>query len=118
MGKQLKERVQVGIDDYGKPIYKWATGFTKQELMLSAARLLLESEYMKDGGQSTAKKHRFRDYAQHWFDVFKKPTVRPLTAKQQRMANSWSEAGAFKTIQDALQFYPKDDDLRMIGSDN
>jgi len=38
-----------------------------------------------------------------------------LTAKQQRMANSWNEAGAFKTIQDALQFYPKDDDLRMIG---
>ncbi|MBQ7922114.1 MAG: hypothetical protein IJ325_06005 [Clostridia bacterium] len=41
-----------------------------------------------------------------------------LTAKQQRMANSWNEAGAFKTIQDALQFYPKDDDLRMIGSDD
>lgn len=40
-----------------------------------------------------------------------------LTAKQQRMANSWNEAGAFKTIQEALQFYPKDDDLRMIGSD-
>lgn len=40
-----------------------------------------------------------------------------LTAKQQRMANSWNEAGAFKTIQDALQFYPKDDDLRMIGSE-
>ena len=41
-----------------------------------------------------------------------------LTAKQQRMANSWNEAGAFKTIQDALQFYPKDDALRMIGSDD
>jgi len=41
-----------------------------------------------------------------------------LTAKQQRMANSWTEAGAFKTIQDALQFYPTEYDLRAIGSDD
>ncbi len=41
-----------------------------------------------------------------------------LTAKQQRMANSWNEAGAFKTIQDALQFYPKDGDLRIIGGES
>ncbi len=40
-----------------------------------------------------------------------------LTAKQQRMANSWNEAGVFKTIQDALQFYPTEDDLRMIGGE-
>jgi len=38
-----------------------------------------------------------------------------LTAKQQRMANSWNEAGAFKTIQDALQFYPTEEDLEIIS---
>ena len=41
-----------------------------------------------------------------------------LTAKQQRMANSWNEAGAFKTIQDALQFYPTEDELQVIGADD
>ena len=41
-----------------------------------------------------------------------------LTAKQQRMANSWNEAGAFKTIQDALQFYPIEEDVDIFGSDS
>ena len=81
VAKQLKERVQIGIDDYGKPIYKWATGYTKQELLMNAAQLLLECGCVKDSGQGRARKHLFRDYAQHWFTVFKEPTVRPLTAR-------------------------------------
>ena len=40
MAKQLKERVRIGTDDAGKPIYKWATGYTKQDLFLSIAALL------------------------------------------------------------------------------
>lgn len=40
------------------------------------------------------------------------------TAKQQRIAHSWTEAGAFKTVQDALQFYPTEDDLGIFGSDD
>ncbi len=31
-----------------------------------------------------------------------------LTAKQQRMANAWNDAGAFLTVQDALQFRPEE----------
>ena len=38
-----------------------------------------------------------------------------LTAKQQRMAHSSNNVGAFKTIQDALQFYPTADELGIIG---
>lgn len=41
-----------------------------------------------------------------------------LTAKQQRMMNSWNDAGAFKTVQDALQFYPTEDDLGIFGGDD
>ena len=41
-----------------------------------------------------------------------------LTAKQQRLANSWNEAGAFKTVQDALQFYPTEEDLGIFGKEN
>ena len=40
MAKQLKERIQVGIDENGNPIYKWATGYSKQDLFLSIAALL------------------------------------------------------------------------------
>jgi len=38
-----------------------------------------------------------------------------LTAKQLRMAHSSNNIGAFKTIQDALQFYPTADELGIIG---
>lgn len=30
-----------------------------------------------------------------------------MTAKEKRLANTWNEAGAFYTVQDALQLYPK-----------
>ena len=80
MSKQLKERVQIGTDDFGKPIYKWASGTNKQELFLSVAKLLFESGQM--GAKPPSKeKHPFREYAQHWFKVFKEPAVRPLTAR-------------------------------------
>lgn len=42
MSKQLKERVAVGYDDTGKPIFKWATGYSKQDLFLAIASLLVE----------------------------------------------------------------------------
>ena len=37
MSKQIKERVQIGTDENGKPVYKWATGYSRQEVLLSAA---------------------------------------------------------------------------------
>ncbi|MBE6540882.1 MAG: hypothetical protein E7672_00320 [Ruminococcaceae bacterium] len=33
-----------------------------------------------------------------------------MTAKEKRMSNGWNDAGAFKTIQDALQFFPYKED--------
>ena len=72
--------MQIGTDDFGKPIYKWASGTNKQELFLSVAKLLFESGQM--GAKPPSKeKHPFREYAQHWFKVFKEPAVRPLTAR-------------------------------------
>ena len=47
MAKQLKERVIIGTDDAGKPIYKWATGYTKQDLFLSIAALLSDPQKKK-----------------------------------------------------------------------
>jgi hypothetical protein len=40
-----------------------------------------------------------------------------LTAKQHRMQNGMSESGAFRTVQDALQFYSNDPDPVPFGED-
>ena len=71
--------MRIGIDTCGKPIYKWATGSSKQELFLNVAKVLCESGCVSIQTASKGK-HPFKVYAQHWFEVFKKPTVRPLTA--------------------------------------
>ena len=67
MAKQLKERVQTGTDENGKPIYKWATGFTKQELLMNAAKLLCECGELTPQEKPASSKHLFKEYAQNWF---------------------------------------------------
>ena len=37
-----------------------------------------------------------------------------MTAMEKRMTNSWNDAGAFMTVQDALQFYPANEGVEMI----
>lgn len=38
-----------------------------------------------------------------------------MTAMEKRMTNSWNDAGAFRTIQNALQFYPTDEGIEIIN---
>lgn len=38
-----------------------------------------------------------------------------MTAEEYRKSGIWSDSGAFRTIQDALQFYPSDDGVEMIS---
>ena len=40
------------------------------------------------------------------------------TAKQHRMTVGLNVTGAFKTVQDALQFHPTEDNLRILGEDH
>ena len=53
-----------------------------------------------------------------WFNYthqkrwFQSPAV---SAMENRMQNSWNRAGAFKTVQDALQFYPTDKSVEIIN---
>ncbi len=49
MAKQLKERVEVGRDENDNPIYKWATGYNRQEILQSAARLLQPDKNLNTG---------------------------------------------------------------------
>lgn len=38
-----------------------------------------------------------------------------MTAEEYRKSGFWDDSGAFRTIQDAIQFYPLDDDVEMIN---
>lgn len=38
-----------------------------------------------------------------------------MTAMEKRMTNSWNYAGAFQTLEDALQFYPSDKGIEMYS---
>ena len=40
-----------------------------------------------------------------------------MTAMEKRMTNGWSDAGAFRTVQDALQFYPTDEGVKLINAE-
>ena len=44
MAKQFKERVQIGSDERGKPVYRWATGVTRHALQASIARIIMETQ--------------------------------------------------------------------------
>lgn len=80
MSKQFKERIQIGVEPNGKPIYKWATGQTQQELFLNAARLL--QEYGLVNGQQKKEAPAspyFKAYIEKWFELYKEPKLRQTT---------------------------------------
>ena len=80
MAKQLKERVQIGGQNDGKPIYKWATGYTQQELLFNAALILQEYGLMK--GQQTKEAPTspyFKTYVDQWWALYKEPKLRHTT---------------------------------------
>lgn len=84
MGERLRERVRTGTDIHGAPIYKWATGYSRRELVENAALLMLR--YGNTGAASTAlsltptgKVPLFEDYYIHWWETYKEPTIRRMT---------------------------------------
>lgn len=77
MASKFKERVKIGTNDDGTPIYGWATGGTKEELHKSIAILLGQS------ASSAPKESKPIPYweqcAQTWYDVFHLPNISPKT---------------------------------------
>lgn len=91
--KRQRARVQIGIDEAGKPVYKWASGYTKKELKASADSI--KEEYgVKNGVMPVIKKppttqsvspavevetrqgEKFRIYAARWYELYKAPHLR------------------------------------------
>ena len=85
MAKQIKERVQIGLNENGKPDYRWATGYSRQEVLLSAAQILQEHGKLDDPAESPARKeHLFEDYAQSFYELYKAANLRHTTLSAQR----------------------------------
>ena len=74
MSKRIKMRVEID------GVTKWATGGTQQEVILAAAKMLIESGAFST--QPAVKKQAplFGECAWSWYDVFKQPNVRDSTA--------------------------------------
>ena len=80
MSKQIKERVEVGRDENGKPIYKWASGISRQEMLRSAAKLIMEAGMMRAAPKSDCP--CFGPYAWNWLNLYKEENVRHTTASE------------------------------------
>lgn len=62
MPKRFKERVEMGKDDQGKPIYKWAYGRNKKELQISVSRLIQEACLLNDENKDQEDVLTVRDF--------------------------------------------------------
>jgi site-specific recombinase XerD len=74
-----RERVQIGEDAQGKPLYKWASGDGNRAFHESIARIFLENGLLQGITQPSKNDVSFRVYASEWFSVFKQPNLRYTT---------------------------------------
>lgn len=77
MASKFKERVRIGTNNDGTPIYGWATGGTKEELHKSIAILLAKS--VAQNSQEVKAAPTWEQCAQTWYDVFHLPNISPKT---------------------------------------
>lgn len=80
MAKRIRERVQIGTDVNGKPIYEWATGYSRQEVFLNAAAILQKYGQIEAGPQKEPPKTPyFETYMEEWWKLYKLPKLRHTT---------------------------------------
>jgi integrase len=89
MGSKFQQRIEVGRDQDGKLVYRWATGNTLADFTKAVCRINAEYQNTVSEGvpvSKAAKRALFEDYAQHWYSVFAEPhlepTVRPVYKSQ------------------------------------
>ena len=90
----IRRRVPVGLNEIGEPIMRQLQAKTEYELMLRAAKLIVESgvlgNYILSDGTSEKKEEKktisFRDMAEWWYRVYKQdnPTLKPATSNDYR----------------------------------
>lgn len=75
-----RTKIKIGVDDKGKPIYKYISGKTKREL--EEARRQVIEYYIS--GTAPAPDQLFGAYAQQWFSARIAPTVSESTLQSYR----------------------------------
>lgn len=75
--KRLRAQVTVGHDADGKPIYKWASGYTKKAL--AAAKEELRKTYI--GGMEVQREILLGVYMQQWYATYKQTACSRRTGK-------------------------------------
>lgn len=83
MAKRERERVQIGTDAAGKPVYTWVEGKNRQDFLIKAAQTLL-AYGMLDGckpeqQEKAPQTPTFRQYAEQWWELHKLPKLRHTT---------------------------------------
>lgn len=87
MAKRIKERIQIGEDANGKPIYEWIDGYNRQELFVKAAEVL--QRYGKVNAlpeKSEPHTPYFASYLEMWWKLYKVPKLRHTTRTSYRNA--------------------------------
>lgn len=85
MSKRIRERIHVGTDANGQPIYEWATGYTKQEVFESAAAILQKYKKVEvAAGKDSPRTPYFSTYLEEWWRLYKLPKLRHTTLKTYR----------------------------------
>lgn len=80
MAKRIRERVQIGMDANEKPIYEWATGYSRQEVFLNAAAILQKYGQIESVPQKAPPKTTsFETYMEEWWKLYKLPKLRHTT---------------------------------------
>lgn len=72
-----RAKVKIGVDEHGKDIYKYVSGKTKKEL--EAARQHAIAYYIE--GTALADDVLFGPYAVEWFNVHKRPHIKPNSVR-------------------------------------
>lgn len=76
-GRRFRARVNVGRDPAGMPVYKWASGWTRDELEAEKARILAEHQQQpiqRVIRPSTAP--TFQAYGERWYALYKETDLR------------------------------------------
>lgn len=90
MAKRHKQRVRIGITESGEPIFKWADGYSIDELNDNIVRIYIENGLLErftgdKSLKSTLPKGgpcpTFKAYAEKWFETYKAPNLKPTTCK-------------------------------------
>ena len=80
MAVKYRQRVRIGSDADGKPIYRWVSGNTQDELNQNIADALRPTSR-----PGNADSPLWSEYAVKWFDSFKAPTLKEKTSRTQRL---------------------------------